>query len=568
MKVIKLNISVLKKNKFKTLSYVVISLLLVYFSTILVNDVLGKIIGTIIDVDLPSLIRYLIIFMAIILMNVMFEYASKLMEFEIGKKLVYKLEDEILNHYSKLKLWSSNINFGEILAIFRQNIISSTKEFFEFLSSVMKLVFSILIASIYIIGVDYRILVVCLLIIIIVMIISQREVKKLPFMSEGLVKDKNKLHALIWENIKNSEITGYINQDVIISEYIKSNDKYLENWLAIKKIYNKSQLFAQFGSKILILLVAFLVILFNKSGNIDIPKIFSVILLIPILSDYMFQIPSKIAEYNQIKGKIETIDSIFREDCYFYDGEKKDSNPIKELSIENISYTYSGYDKAAIRNITHKFGIGLTSIVGESGSGKTTTIKLVLGLLQLPQGNIYYNGKNISNIDRDELWSKIGYLPQKPIIFKANLLKNITLGNIHENHEERLKKALEDADLYDAVKSRKLSLEDEISYQNISMGEAQKVCLARMFYGDYSVYIMDEVISAIDVKSEKHVVQKIKDRIKKNRIIGINISHRPSVITSSDEILLIQEGKILDKGSHHHLMNTSSEYKELVKKIM
>lgn len=243
---------------------------------------------------------------------------------------------------------------------------------------------------------------------------------------------------------------------------------------------------------------------------------------------------------------------------------------INSIEICHLSYCYSNHHQA-LRNINFKIEKGETiAIVGKNGSGKSTLLKLLCGLYCPSEGIIRINDINLSEINPASYRNAISVLFQDFLRFEGSLLENVHLGDIEKKVEKTdIKHALQSADIN--------FLKDHIGYQydrflgswfengsQLSGGEWQKVALARAYYKDASLYILDEPSSNLDIIAEMKIFENFFKRRKGK--IGIFITHRMKIAKHADRIIVLNEGVVSSMGSHDHLYKHCDLYKELLAK--
>ncbi|MBO6108806.1 MAG: NHLP family bacteriocin export ABC transporter peptidase/permease/ATPase subunit [Eubacterium sp.] len=232
------------------------------------------------------------------------------------------------------------------------------------------------------------------------------------------------------------------------------------------------------------------------------------------------------------------------------------------ISIKNLTFGYGIKDKPLIKDISFDIKAGeKIAIVGESGCGKSTIAGLLSGLYSPWEGEILFDGIPIEKIDRRVLTGSLAVVDQDIILFEDTFAANIKMwDSAIEDFEMIL--AARDADLHDEIMAREGAYQGMIAEggKNLSGGERQRVEIARVLAEDPSIVILDEATSALDSKTEAEVVKAICAR----GITCIVIAHRLSTVKDSDEIFVMDHGKIVEKGTHDELFAMNGIYKELV----
>ena len=229
------------------------------------------------------------------------------------------------------------------------------------------------------------------------------------------------------------------------------------------------------------------------------------------------------------------------------------------IEFRNVVYSYPGSEKEILKDISFKLEKGkTTAIIGGTGSGKSTILNLIPRLQDVTDGEILVNGKNIKDYKLSVLRERISYAPQKAILFEGTIRSNMLIGK-EDASDEEIKRALAMAEA-DFIES----LDDEVSQgaSNFSGGQKQRLQLARSIISKRDFYLFDDCFSALDMNTEAKVKENIKS-LKEDSSMLI-ISQRISTIMDADEIIVLDEGEIIDKGSHDYLNENCRIYREIV----
>lgn len=236
------------------------------------------------------------------------------------------------------------------------------------------------------------------------------------------------------------------------------------------------------------------------------------------------------------------------------------------LTFKDVGFVYPDSGIEALKNISFQVSPGESlAIIGTTGSGKSTIANLISRMYDAVSGSIEVDGHKIEDFDLSTLRSNIGYVPQDVFLFSDTIAENIAFGNMDMN-EQKIRKAAEDADLLDNIQDFPKGFETELGERGITLsgGQKQRVSIARAIAREPKILILDDCLSAVDTKTENTILNSMR-KIMVGRTTVI-ISHRVSSAKLADKIIVLDNGKIIEKGSHENLIAQNGPYKELYEK--
>lgn len=233
------------------------------------------------------------------------------------------------------------------------------------------------------------------------------------------------------------------------------------------------------------------------------------------------------------------------------------------LEFKNVSFRYPGAEEDVLKNIDFKAMPGATTaFIGSTGSGKTTLISLIPRLYDVTGGEILIDGVNIREVTQHELRDQIGYVPQKGSLFRGTIETNLKYAD--ENATETdIKKAAEIAQAMEFIIEKPEGFESEISQggANVSGGQKQRLSIARALVKKPKIYIFDDSFSALDFKTDALLRKALKAETASSTVLIVG--QRISTIRNAEQIIVLDEGKIVGKGTHDQLMKTCETYQEI-----
>ncbi len=282
------------------------------------------------------------------------------------------------------------------------------------------------------------------------------------------------------------------------------------------------------------------------------------IIMVTIL---FIMIPRAQASAVRINEVLETAPEIF-------DPEQPQVPPAKQATVEfrDVTFSYPGAEEheAALRDISFSLRPGeFTAIIGGTGSGKSTLINLIARFYDVDSGSVLVDGVDVRQMTQQELRSKIGFVPQTPVIFSGTIAENIRYGKA-EASEEEVRRAAEVAQAQEFISTMEDGFNAQIAQggTNLSGGQKQRLSIARALVRRPEIYILDDSFSALDFKTDARLRAALKQETADAAVIIV--AQRVSTVMNADRIIVLDEGKMVGMGTHKELLETCQVYREIV----
>lgn len=285
--------------------------------------------------------------------------------------------------------------------------------------------------------------------------------------------------------------------------------------------------------------------------------IFHVMMSVLLFCMVFMMYPRANVSAKRIQAVLDTNSSIIeKENAYVCD-------LIESLTFDHVSFSYPDGEEAVLSDISFTCKKGeKIAVIGSTGSGKSSLVKLMTRLYDATKGQVLINGKDIKEYQLNSLRNQIGYVAQKAHLFKGSIKENISFGKPDATMDE-IEEAAKIAQAKEFIEVRDHQYEDEISEDgtNVSGGQKQRLSIARAIIMDPSLYIYDDSFSALDFKTDATLREALKPKVKD--AIFFVVAQRISTIMDADIILVLNDGKLVGKGTHKELMNTCKIYQEI-----
>ena len=506
---------------------------------------------------------FLIILISFILKEAFYYFTVKIAHEKAYNKLI-ELRLNIIKHLKKLSLgFFKEHSTGELTNIIQHDVEQVEVYLAHGLPEIMSAMVIPVIVLISMFTVDYRLAFAMLTGIPLMFLVKKFSQNIMKKNFQIYFNQESKMQEELMEYVKNiSVIKAFAKEEVISERTLKTAKEYI-NWVkksmgAVTVPMGLINIFMEIGVVIVMILGSF----FLSKGEITLPRFILSIILSSIFTSSINKTAT--LQHFSIVFK-EAIKSIGKILTIALPIEKKDDElQSGNIEFKNVNFEYiQGSFKLQNINLLIEKNT-LNAFVGPSGCGKSTIANLIIGFWDIENGQINISGKNISEYSEQSISKLIGSVQQEAILFNISIFENIAIGKENATKEEVIE-AAKKAKCHDFIEALPNKYDTKVGEMGVKLsgGEKQRISIARMILKNAPILILDEAMAAVDSENEKLIEEAIND-LSKNKTV-ITIAHHLNTIKNSNQIIVMNKGVIVDRGTHEELMNRCNFYQTMVK---
>lgn len=470
-----------------------------------------------------SVLPYAGVFLTAYLMAAVLNKIRAVLSVCFTRNMSMEIEQDFIRKYSGIRYRDYFFDTDQVLGKARVNGIAAVGTWCTFLTDIIWRVIAFSVSVVYLSSISVWAVAVCIAITAGFMAASRKDNLKLSPLLEQFNGYMAQLYAKQWEQIKNHRIAGFLNLDRVALPYRRLTDRFLADLKKIKVIYNRSGLFASFGTDIVVLATAILCAFLFAAGKLELSGILALLLSIPNVSGALFALPSLRNSWEESKGGLRMMDEVYGMAGKQEEAKRLEIQKVDRVCLENFSFHYRNQEKNVLNRLNLEMGCGVHLLKGESGCGKSTVLRILAGELPIQGGMLKLGQKEITAKSGVDFGACIEYMSQIPVIIKGTFEENILMGKKMER--QKFEQAVKDADLENVRDNLTDGEKTVISETMLSSGEKQKIALARVFYQDKPVWVLDEPTSALDPSAIRRIMRAV-GRYAENRVVVMS-SHQP-----------------------------------------
>jgi len=548
-----------KKKLFLVIALTIISTILSVLTPYLLSYILDYVLGK----KFFSVLKYTLLLLSFYMITVIISRITSVVMLKISEEVLSNIRKDLFSSLENLSIsFFDKHPKGDIMSRFTsdlemlEDILSDS--LVDLITSILTLIGTLVMMFILNISLS----IVTIITVPIFFIVALKIGVKTGNTFKKQQNDIGKLNSYFEEYVTNMKIVKSFN----IEENIKKQFDLKNN--EVKKDEMNAQFFSNLlvplntfisnlGNFLILIVGAFLVL----KGDITVGIILAFISYSSMFRSPINTLASTFASIQSALAGAERIFDIMNTSSEIKEAKvTKNIGNIKKISFKNVSFKYE--QDFILKDITFSLEKKQSlAIVGKTGSGKTTLISLILRLYDICEGEIFLNETNIKDISFKELYQKVGVILQEPFLFEGTIMDNLLYGN--QKSEKEAYKASIETSLDDFIKKlpNGYNFYVEENGANLSVGEKQLIALTRVVLKDPDVLILDEATSSTDLYTEKKVYEAMLKLMKKKTTIVI--AHRLKTIRNVDNIMLLENGKIVEYGRHDLLLEKKGKYYKL-----
>ena len=513
------------------------------------------------NMNLEYIINLLIIVAILYLISAVFSYLQSYFLLEITTDISYNLRKELIEKITHLSMGSLDANSrGDILSRITNDVDSLQTGLNQTFNQLLTGVITIIGVTVMMLTINIWLTLATIVLIPIAFLIITFVTKHSQDYYTKQLTYRGSLNGQIEESFTGHEIIRSFNQEEVSMEIFEEDNQnwYEQEW--------KSKFYSSLSAPLMNFISNFQYVIIAVLGAVLVLQKAIAVGDILAFIQYSKNFTTPIQQITRVMNMVQTAMAASERIFGFLEIENEE-NPnekqIKEMnegiSFENVSFGYNK-DELVIKDLsfTAKKGEKI-AIVGETGAGKTTIVKLLMRFYDLNGGEIKIDGVNINEYDKHSIRSLVGMVLQDTWLFNDTIFNNIRYGKLDASEEEVIN-ASKEAHADNFIRQIPDGYESELNedVDNISHGQKQLLTIARTILSNKQILILDEATSSVDTRTEK-IIQEAMDKMMEDRTSFI-IAHRLSTVRNADKIIVIDDGQIIEQGSHDELMEQKGYY--------
>jgi len=517
-----------------------------------------------------EILLYSLILIFFAILTAIFRYFWRMSIIATSRRIETKIREKYFQHLQKLSINYFNYHkTGELMAL-ATNDLNAIRELLGFgVVMFFDSLFLGIISLIFLISINFQLTLFLLiplsLISLSISFFGKVTHKRFKHVQEGFAQLTDKVEETI-AGIR--VVKAYVQEEGELKKFLQKAEDYLRRNINLVKVWGFMFPSIEFLAYICILIIFYFGGWAVLKGEISLGDFIAFNGYIGLLIWPMIAIGQIVNVFQRGKASLERINEVFDEIPKIKDSKDK-VNILKlkgKIVFNNVYFSYPKSKSWILEDISFRILPGeFLGITGPVGSGKTTLVSLIPRLFDISKGEIFIDDIQIKKIPLEVLRKNIGFVPQDSFLFSDTIANNIRFGNPHISNE-KIKELIKIVALEEDLKEFPNGLDTIVGERGVTLsgGQKQRICLARALAIDPPILILDDALSAVDVSTEKEILNNLRE-LRRNKTF-IFIAQRVSVIQEADEIIVIKEGKIIERGTHKELIKIGGLYASLYEK--
>ncbi|MBM7704270.1 ABC transporter ATP-binding protein [Metabacillus iocasae] len=373
------------------------------------------------------------------------------------------------------------------------------------------------------------------------------------------------VNSVMKENLSGMRIVkAFLRHDYEMNRFTKANEQLRGQTVRVLKVMEVTLPILLFVMNMSMLVVLWIGSFEVRSGNAQVGEIVAII-------NYAFRITSAfsifsfiIMAFSRARASASRIQEVLETEVDLTDNMNDESFVVQggQIVFEDVSFHYPGTDQSVLQNISFTAEQGETvAILGATGSGKSSLFQLIPRLYDATSGAVFIDGRNVADVRAQDLRKSIGFVPQEALLFTGTIKENLAWGK-EDATDDDMVQAAKDAQIHETIQKLPRKYETKIGQRgvNLSGGQKQRLSIARALIRKPSILLLDDSTSALDLKTEAKLLKALKTYTCTTLII----TQKVSTAREANRILLLEDGKLVNQGTHEELVETSTLYQKIV----
>ncbi len=496
--------------------------------------------------------------------KVISQYIFRVSNTKGSETLVKNMRDDLYSHIERLPYdWHMKNRTGDIIQRCTSDIDTMKNFVSEQMTSIFRIVIMLVLSMVFMFSMNPLLTLIALIPMPIIMLYSFRFHTKIGEGFEKCDENEGKLSAMAQENLTGVRVVRAFGRERSeIDRFTAHNEYYTSLWVNLAKIMSRFWSISDVLSNTQIMLVVLFGAVFCFNGDMTAGEYIAFISYNAMLVWPIRMLGRMISELSKAGVSVGRVQYIMESDEEKDDGNAQTPELSGDIRFEHVSFAYDGYKKV-LDDINFEMKAGTTlGILGGTGSGKSTLMLLLDRLYPVTEGRITIGGVDINDIKLSHLRQNIGMVLQEPFLFSRTIEENIGIAQ-DKTDSDKIKEAAKAACLDEAIESFSKGYKTFVGERGVTLsgGQKQRAAIAQMLAKDTPIMIFDDSLSAVDTETDAKIRSSLEARFGSASIILI--SHRITTLSKADKIIVLENGKITEQGTHDELKNAHGTYAKI-----